>query len=39
MLLNARPLIQDNEQKPLILLAIEDVTTREEFTKCAYNRG
>jgi two-component system, chemotaxis family, CheB/CheR fusion protein len=30
MLLNARRLLQDEEQKPLILLAIEDVTTREE---------
>jgi two-component system CheB/CheR fusion protein len=31
MLLNARPLLQDNEQKPLVLLAIEDITTREEL--------
>ena len=31
MLLNARPLLQDREQRPLILLAIEDVTTREEL--------
>jgi two-component system CheB/CheR fusion protein len=30
MLLNARRLLQDEEQKPLILLAIEDVTAREE---------
>jgi two-component system CheB/CheR fusion protein len=30
MLLNARRLLQDEEQNPLILLAIEDVTTREE---------
>ncbi|HZC35735.1 MAG TPA: response regulator, partial [Chthoniobacterales bacterium] len=31
MLLNARRLLQDKEQKPLILLAIEDVTAREEL--------
>jgi two-component system, chemotaxis family, CheB/CheR fusion protein len=31
MVLNARPLLQDNQQKPLILLAIEDVTSREEL--------
>ncbi len=30
MLLNARRLAQDEERKPLILLAIEDVTVREE---------
>jgi two-component system, chemotaxis family, CheB/CheR fusion protein len=30
MLLNARRLAQDEERKPLILLAIEDVTIREE---------
>ena len=29
--LNARPLLQDREQKSLILLAIEDVTAREEL--------
>jgi two-component system, chemotaxis family, CheB/CheR fusion protein len=37
--LNARRLLQDSERKPLILLAIEDVTTREELQQTLVNRA
>lgn len=39
MLLNARRLLQDEEQKPLILLAIEDVTAREEQQSARLSRA
>jgi two-component system, chemotaxis family, CheB/CheR fusion protein len=39
MLLNARRLLQDEEQKPLILLAIEDVTAREEQQSARVSRA
>jgi signal transduction histidine kinase len=39
LLLNARHLLQDSDRKPLILLAIEDVTAREELQQTLLNKA
>jgi two-component system CheB/CheR fusion protein len=39
LLLNARRLLQDSERTPLILLAIEDVTAREELQQTLLNKA